>query len=147
MDKQIQNKYEISFELYYDEITYNDYNYFFNVLTRYHDKNGYIITSMLTYNVSQHIITNIINIFNTPTNVGLIYYDKKYYYALEYMCSIKTKYPSTLHASKHLSGIIYDFYYDSLTEAKNDFYYRISKMKNALEKNKCNNNISSIMDL
>ena len=146
MNKLLKNKYEVSFELYYNENAYNNNN-FFNVLTRYHDKNSNIITNSLTYNLSQHIIINIIDIFNTSKNIGLIYYDKKYFYALEYMCSIKTEYPSTVYASKHLSGMIYEYYYDSLIEAKNDFYYRITQMQNALEKNKCNNNIINITDL
>jgi len=148
---KLEYKYELTFELYFDQRASYYGNNFFNILVRYYNKGSYIDTNWNTVEAATNIYNKIINILNINTHssdrnvksYGLISYNTSKLEYLIYMLGISTKYISIVNNSTGLNnGLIYSFVYDNFEEISSDFNFRLDQMEKAFKNKEFNiNNI------
>ena len=125
--------YELTFELYFDD----KQGYFYNFLVRYYDKNSKIHTGSKTveeYRLYSYEVAKMLKITKEPKDKfhaalvrfpaeKLVYLEKLFWNAKH--CIV--------HDSQHLTGRIYDQYFDNLKDMRTDFWRKLVDMKTAIQ--------------
>lgn len=143
-----KNKYELTFELYFDD----KHGHFFNFLVRYFDKNLKCTTNKNTaaeWRLYTYEVANMLKIGNTDViprkdyKASLTYYEAKHLMYLEKLfCFSKN---CIIHDSEHIQGRIYDQYFDSLEDMRNNFWTKLVTMKTSIQTD--NQFIETIKDI